>query len=170
MAQISQVEPLSRTHDLTCFDCGTHESLNLWLRKFALQNQANDSARTYVIHRANAVVGYYSIAAGSIVRESATPRPAQGLARHPVPIALLGRLAVHREEQGLGLGTALLKDALFRIERAADILGIRAVLVHAIDQEARAFYEKFDFEPCLDDELHLMLLMKDLRRELRPAP
>lgn len=167
MAQLSQVEPLNRTHDLARFDCGTHESLNLWLKKYALQNQANDSARTYVAHRANIVVGYYSIAAGSIARENATLRSAQGLARHPVPIALLGRLAVHREEQGRGLGMALLKDALFRIERAADILGIRAVLVHAIDREARAFYQRFDFEPCPDDELHLMLLMKDLRLELR---
>lgn len=167
MAQLSPVEPLSRTHDLAHFDCGTHESLNLWLRKYALQNQANDSARTYVVHRANIVVGYYSIAAGSIARESATPRSAQGLAQHPVPIALLGRLAVHREEQGLGLGRALLKDALIRLERAADILGIRAVLVHAIDREAKAFYEKLDFESCPGDELHLMLLMKDLRRELR---
>lgn len=170
MAPLSQVEPLNRTHDLSYFDCGTHESLNLWLRKFALQNEANDSARTYVVHRAKVVVGYYSISAGSIARESATLRSAQGLARHPVPIALLGRLAVHREEQGLGLGRALLKDALLRVERAADILGIRAVLVHAIDREARAFYEQFDFEPCPGDELHLMLLMKDLRRELRTAP
>jgi len=80
---------------------------------------------------------------------------------------LLGRLAVHREEQGSGLGRALLKDALIRVERAADILGIRAVLVHAIDREARGFYERFDFETCPDDELHLMLLMKDLRRALR---
>ena len=170
MAGLSPVEPLSRTHDLTHFDCGAHESLNLWLRKYALHNQANDSARTYVVHRANVVVGYYSIAAGSIARESSTPRSAQGLARHPVPIALLGRLAVHGEEQGLGLGRALLKDALIRIERAADILGIRAVLVHAIDREVRTFYEKFDFESCPDDELHLMLLMKDLRRELRSTP
>jgi GNAT superfamily N-acetyltransferase len=154
---------------LTCFDCGAHESLNMWLRKYALQNQANDSARTYVVHRANIVVGYYSLSAGSISRESATPRSALGLARHPVPIALLGRLAIHREAQGVGLGTALLKDALLRVEHAADILGIRAVLVHAIDQKARAFYEKFDFESCPDDELHLMLLMKHLRRGLRPT-
>lgn len=170
MPQLSQVEPLTRTHDLTHFDCGAHESLNLWLRKYALQNQANDSARTYVVHRDNAVVGYYSISAGSIAGESATPRSVQGLARHPVPIALLGRLAVDRKEQGQGLGRALLKDALVRIERAADILGIRAVLVHAIDQEAREFYERFDFEPCPDDELHLMLQVKDLRRALRPGP
>jgi GNAT superfamily N-acetyltransferase len=168
MPPLSQVEPLSGTHDLSGFDCGAHESLNLWLRKYALQNQANDSARTYVVHRANVVVGYYSISAGSIAREGATARSAQGLARHPIPIALLGRLAVHREEQGVGLGAALLKDALIRIEHAADILGIRAVLVHAIDREAKAFYERFEFEPCPGDELHLMLLLKDLRRALRP--
>lgn len=169
MVELSEVEPLSRIHDLSGFDCGMHESLNLWLMKYAIQNQANDSARTYVVHRANVVVGYYSISAGSIARENATPRAAHGLARHPIPIALLGRLAVHRGEQGAGLGSALLKDALVRLERAGDILGIRAVLVHAIDQPAKAFYERFDFEPCPDDELHLMLLMKDLRRELRRA-
>lgn len=169
MAELSPVELLNRTHDLRHFDCGRHESLNLWLKKCALQNQANDSARTYMVHRANVVVGYYSIAAGSIARENATPRAMQGLARHPIPVALLGRLAVHREEQGAGLGAALFKDALLRIESAAEILGIRAVLVHAIDPQARAFYERFDFEPCPDDELHLMLLMKDLRREMRPA-
>ena len=166
MAELSLVEPLSRAHDLRRFDCGAHESLNLWLRKHALDNQANDSARTYVAHRDGVVFGYYSISAGSIARETATLRAAQGLARHPIPIALLGRLAVHREEQGAGLGAALLKDALIRIERAADILGIRAVLVHAIDDRPRAFYERFDFEPCPEDELHLMLLMKDIRRAL----
>lgn len=170
VAELSQIEPLSWAHDLTRFDCGTYESLNLWLRKFAPQNQANDSARTYVVHRANAVAGYYSISAGSVARENATLRSAQGLARHPVPIALLGRLAIDREEQGRGLGAALLKDALIRVERAADILGIRAVLVHAIDRHAKAFYERFDFESCPDDELHLMLLMKDIRRALRQTP
>jgi GNAT superfamily N-acetyltransferase len=163
---LSPVEVLSRQHDLSQFDCGSHESLNLWLKKYALQNQANESARTYVVHRANAVMGYYSISAGSIARAGATPRAAQGLANHPIPISLLGRLAVHKTEQGTGLGKALLKDALIRMERAADILGIRAVLVHAIDREARAFYERFEFEPCPDDELHLMLLMKDLRKQI----
>jgi GNAT superfamily N-acetyltransferase len=167
MPELSLVEPLSRAHDLSRFDCGAHESLNLWLRKHALENQASDSARTYVVHRESVVVGYYSISAGSIAREGATRRAGQGLARHPIPIALLGRLAVHQEEQGFGLGAALLKDALIRIEGAAEILGIRAVLVHAIDRAARSFYERFDFEPCPEDELHLMLLLKDLRRELR---
>jgi predicted N-acetyltransferase YhbS len=167
--ELSQVEALSKIHDLSRFNCGAHESLNLWLKKHALQNEANDSARTYVVHRAHTVVGYYAISAGSISKEGATVHAAQGLAKHPIPIALLGRLAVHIEEQGTGLGGALLKDALSRMERAAGILGIRAVLVHAIDQQARAFYEKFEFEPCPEDELHMMLLMKDLRKQLRNA-
>ena len=167
MTELSQVEILTKLHDLSQFNCGTHESLNLWLKKYAFQNQANESARTYVVHRANIVVGYYSISAGSISREGATPRAAQGLANHPIPIILLGRLAVDETVQGTGLGKALLKDALIRMERAADILGIRAVLVHAIDDSARAFYERFDFESCPDDPLHLMLLMKDLRKQLK---
>lgn len=166
MAELSQVEVLNKTHDLSQFDCGTHESLNLWLKKYALKSQATDSSRAYVVHRKNAVVGYYAISAGSIAKETATARVAQGLANHSIAISLLGRLAVHKEEQGSGLGSALLKEALLRTEQAADILGIRAVLVHAIDHQARAFYKKFDFDPCPDDELHLRLLMKDLRKML----
>jgi GNAT superfamily N-acetyltransferase len=164
VAPLSDVEPLSRVHDVSRFDCGRHASLNLWLQKYALQNQANDSARTYVVHRAHVAVGYYTISAGSVARERATARAAHGLANHPVPVSLLARLAVDKNEQGNGLGSALLKDALVRIEGAGDVLGIRAVLVHAIDDQARVFYERFDFERCPGDPLHLMLLMKDLRR------
>ena len=168
MAALSEVELLNKTHDVGRFDCGRHASLNLWLQKYALQNQANDSARTYVVRGAGVVVGYYTISAGSVSRERATARSAHGLASHPVPIGLLARLAVDKNEQGNGLGSALLKDALMRIDRAADVLGIRAVLVHAIDEQARAFYARFDFEACPQDPLHLMLLMKDLRRMLGP--
>jgi GNAT superfamily N-acetyltransferase len=168
VAALSEVEPLNKSHDVSRFDCGRHPALNLWLQKYALQNQANDSARTYVVHRAHVVAGYYTISAGSVVREQATARSAHGLANHPIPVGLLGRLAIDKSEQGHGLGSALLKDALFRIERAADVLGMRAVLVHAIDEQARSFYERYDFEACPQDPLHLMLLMKDLRRLLRP--
>lgn len=167
-AELSAAEPLTKIHDSANFDCGTHPSLNLWLQRHAFQNQANDSVRTYVVHRARSVAGYYSITASSVARESATLRVAQGLARHPIPVALLARLAVHKAEQGKGLGEALLKDALVRVGTAADILGIRAVLVHAIDERARSFYERYDFEPCPDDPLHLLLLMKDLRQILNP--
>jgi GNAT superfamily N-acetyltransferase len=160
---LSPVEPLSRLHDLSQFDCQTHPSLNDWLRRFAWTNQQNETSRTYVVHHAQSVVGYYSIATGSIAREAATVRVAKGLANHPVPVLLLARLAVDRTEKGRGLGKALLKDALIRMAHAADIVGARAVLVHAIDADAAEFYRHFDFESSPVNELQLMLLMKDLR-------
>jgi GNAT superfamily N-acetyltransferase len=163
-ASISKVEPISPSHDLSRFDCGIHESLNDWLKRFALTNQKNESARTYVVHRNGSVVGYYSVSAGSVSLEEAPARIAKGLARHPV--ILLARLAVDKSEQRTGLGKALLKDALARIARAAEIVGARAVLVHAIDERARTFYEHFDFEPSPIHELQLMLLMKDLRKAM----
>ena len=165
-APLSKVEPISPSHDLSRFDCGIHESLNDWLKRFALTNQKNDSARTYVVHRNGSVVGYYSVSAGSVSLEEAPARIGKGLARHPIPVILLARLAVDKGEQRTGLGKALLKDALARTARAADIVGARAVLVHAIDQRARTFYERFDFEPSPIHELQLMLLMKDLRKAL----
>lgn len=164
--ELSSVEPLTGKHDVGRFDCGVHESLNDWLKRYALINQANESTKTYVVHRDSVVVGYYSISAGSVEKQEATPRVARGLANHPVPVAVLTRLAIDKGEQGQGLGKALLKDALLRIRQAASIIGIRAVLVHAIDESAREFYKKFDFEQCPAHDLHLMLLMKDLRAML----
>lgn len=128
----------------------------------------SDSAQTYVVHRANSVVGYYSLAAGSVRHDDAPERVKKGLAKHPIAVILLARLAVGRSDQGHGLGKALLKDALFRIAAAADTIGARAVLVHAIDDEARKFYERFDFERSPVDEFELMLLMKDLRSQFPP--
>src|SRR5438105_1194372 len=96
-------------------------------------------------------------------------RVAKGLARHPIPIILLARLAVDRGEQGKGLGAALLKDALLRAAQASDIIGCRAVLVHAKDQTAKAFYQRYGFEPSPVDDLHLYLLMKDLRASTEKA-
>ena len=163
----SNVEPLTKDHILDEFDCGKHESLNHWLKKYALTNQASQSSRTYVVCSGEKVVGYYAIAAGSVRRSHAPSRIARAQP-DPIPISLLARLAVDRRCQGKGLGPALLKDALLRIEQAADIIGIRAVLVHAIDQDARSFYKKYGFEESPVDELHLMLLMKDLRKALKP--
>jgi GNAT superfamily N-acetyltransferase len=166
-APLSRVEPLARNHDVNSFDCGDHASLSNWLKLFAWTNQQNETSRTYVIHRANRVVAYYSIATGSTRREDAPARVAKGLANHPVPVIVLTRLAVDRTEQGKGLGKAILKDALVRIAAAADIVGARAALVHAIDAQAAAFYRNFDFVHCPGNDLHLMLLMKDLRIGLR---
>jgi GNAT superfamily N-acetyltransferase len=164
-AHLSGAEPLARTHDTSQFDCGRHESLTNWLKRMALMNQASGDTRTFVVHRANRVAGYYSLAPASIARAAATRRAAQH-APDPIPVVLLARLAVDKSEQGRGLGRALLKDALIRAAAGAEMIGGRAVLVHAIDDEAAAFYRKYGFEPCPASQYHLMLLMKDLRRNL----
>ena len=164
-APLSPVEKLAKIHDLSSFSCGK-ESLDTWLKRWALANQQNDSAQTYVVHRNNVVVGYYTLTAGSVRPEEAPPRISKGLPRNPIGVILLARLAVDQREQGKKLGSALLKDALFRVMAAADAIGARALLVHALDDEARAFYERFDFERSPVNEYHLMLLMKDLRGQL----
>ena len=160
------LELLAAHHDLSQFDCGKHVSLTEWLKRFARMNQASGDTRTYVVHRNLRVVGYYSLAPGSVSRKEATAR-ARKSAPEPIPIVLLARLAVDKAEQGQGLGSALLKDALQRAYAGAEIIGGRAILVHAIDAEAAAFYRKFGFESCPGLELHLMVLMKDLRATLR---
>jgi len=113
------------------------------------------------------VVGYYSLTTGSVLRNVSPARIAKGLAAHPIGVILLARLAVDRSEQGTGLGKALLVDALTRAAAASDEIGARAILVHAIDDEAIAFYKKFGFEPSPLDSKQLMLLMKDLRATLK---
>jgi predicted N-acetyltransferase YhbS len=151
---------------LNAFDCGV-ESLDHWLKRFAYTNQQSDLTTTYVVHRNERVVGYYSLTAGSVSREDAPLRVAKGAPNHPVGVVLLARLAVDESEKGMGLGRALLKDALVRSASAADIIAVRAVLVHALNEEARRFYMRFDFQPSPVHPLHLMLMMKDLRASLR---
>ncbi|CDP51767.1 FIG001353: Acetyltransferase [Devosia sp. DBB001] len=159
----SAVRKLDASHDVDAFDCGK-EPLDRFLQRHALVNQKAGSAQTYVVCReGQRVTGYYSLAVGAVEHADAPGRVSKGLARHPIPVMLLARLAIDRSEQGKGLGKALLKDALLRTAQAADIAGIRALLVHAKDDEARAWYEQFDFEPSPTDPYHLFLLMKDLR-------
>jgi GNAT superfamily N-acetyltransferase len=162
-APLPRPVPLDRRHNLSAFDCGA-PALDEYPCKYAWQNHQNRSARTYMTTRDNRVVGYFTLAAGSVRRDDAPPRVAKGQGNYPLPIIiLLARLAVDRTEQGKGLGAALLKDALGRAAQAADIVGCRAVLVHAKDQQAQAFYRKYGFEPAPVDEFHLYLLMKDIK-------
>lgn len=154
---------LSSDHDTREFDCGS-PPLNAFLKRYALQSQASDAAQTYVAATGRSVVGYYSLSVGSVVFEDASERMVKGLARHPVPVMLLARLAVDGSWKGKGLGAALLKDALRRTAAAADIAGIRAVVVHAKDEDARLFYRHFDFAEFGSDALHLYLLMKQVKR------
>jgi predicted N-acetyltransferase YhbS len=116
------------------------------------------------------VVGYYTLAAASARREEPPQRVAKGLAAHPVPVILLARLAVAASEQGQGLGSGLLKDALQRAMQAADIVGCRAVMVHAKDEAAKAYSQRFGFEPSPTDPFRLFLLMKDIKASLAIPP
>lgn len=162
-APFGAVQKLDAGHDLGAFDCGK-EPLNRFLQRFALVNQRANSTQTYVVCReAKIVAGYYSLAVGAVEHAAAPERVTKCMARQPVPVMLLARLAIDKSAQGHGLGRALLKNALLRTVQAADIAGIRALLVHAKDEVAKAWYEKFDFEPSPTDPLHLFLLMKDIK-------
>lgn len=172
MSPAASPEALSPAHKLGAddetdsFDCG-QDDLNRFLKRFAFANQAANAAQTYVTCRARRVVGYYSLAVGSVQREDSPSRALKGMARHPVPVMILARLGVDRSNQGSGVGKALLKDALLRTAQAADIAGIRALVVHAKDHNVRRWYEQFDFDPSPTDPLHLFLLLKDLKKLAR---
>ena len=159
-------EPLAAYHDTEGFDCG-NAALNAYLGRFALTSQSSGAARTYVALREARVVGYYSLAAASVEPPRVPPRVAKGLARHDIPLTLLARLAVDASEQGKRLGEALLKDAIKRHLQAQSILGSRALVAHAKDERAAAFYAHYGFQPSPTDPLHLYLLTKDMKKTLR---
>jgi GNAT superfamily N-acetyltransferase len=163
VSDFGSIEKLRRDHVLDSFDCGK-EDLNRFLKRQAWSNQQANSAQTYVLAKDLRVSGYYSLAAGAVTHDEATERVRKGLARHPVPVILLARLAVDVTMHGRGIGSALLKDALVRTAQAADTIGARALLVHAKDDNAKAFYQHFDFEPSPSDPYHLLLILKDLLR------
>lgn len=165
MSGYSAPRPIVAEDLVADFDCG-ESSLNDWLRKRALTNQATGASRCYVTCRDSRVVGYYALAAGSVQRAAANPRVAKAMPE-PIPVILLGRLAVDQKEQGHSLGEQLLRDAIARTVEAADIIGVRALLVHALNEQARNFYLRYDFEPSPTDPLHLLLLMKDARAAMR---
>jgi len=158
-----RIEKLRRIHAVDGFDCGK-EALNRFLIRYAFQNQQADASQTYVALDGDDVAGYYTLVVGEVSYQGAPARLAKGLARHPIPIMLLARLAVATAYQGKELGAGLLKDAMLRVLQAANIAGIRAFAVHAKDDSARSFYERFDFVPSPTDPYHLFLLLKDVRR------
>jgi GNAT superfamily N-acetyltransferase len=162
-----RIEKLQPHHNVAGFDCG-NEGLNRFLTRFALTNQRAGAAQTYIALSGEAVVGYYSLAVGEVAHDHAPERLTKGLARHPVPVMLLARLAVSRDWQRRGLGAGLLKDAMLRTLQAADIAGIRAFVVHAKDDHARRFYEHFGFIASPTDPLHLHLLIQEIRRSAFP--
>jgi GNAT superfamily N-acetyltransferase len=160
------IEKLSPHHDVDGFDCG-QEALNRFLVRFALPSQQASSSQTYVGLADSTVVGFYTLAVGEVAYDDAPHRLTKGLARHPIPLMLLARLAVASAWKGRGVGAGLLKDAMRRTLQVADLVGIRALTAHAKDDAARAFYEHFGFVASPTDPLHLFVLTKDLRRFVR---
>jgi GNAT superfamily N-acetyltransferase len=160
------IEKLQRSHKTDDFDCG-RDALNRCLARYAFQNQQAEASQTYVALADAKVVGYYTLVVGEVAFESAHERLTKGLARHPVPIMLLARLAIETSWQRKGLGSGLLKDAMQRTVQAADIAGIRAFAVHAKSDEAKSFYEHFGFTPLPSDPYHLFRLLKDIRAGLK---
>jgi GNAT superfamily N-acetyltransferase len=155
---------LEAWHRAEDFQCGVL-SLDDWLRKHALQSHRSGGARVFVTTETDPdVVGYYALAAGVVMPRDASARLVRGLAgNQPVPVVLLGRLAVDVRHQGQHLGRSLLLDAMTRVLQAGELIGIRALLVHAVDERAREWYAQFGFERSPTHSLHLILPIKDLR-------
>ena len=164
---IGPPEKLSARHDLSGFDSG-EPALDDWLRRRAERNVASGASRTYVVCVGRKLVGYYTLAAGAIAHAGAPGRIRRNMP-DPVPVMLLGRLAVDKAFHGQGVGTGLLRDAVLRIVQAAEIAGIRAILVHAISEEAKRFYEKYGFVASPVDPLTVMIAVAEAARIISPT-
>jgi predicted N-acetyltransferase YhbS len=158
---LSAPAPVAAEHELEPFNSGT-PPLDDWLKRRARQNEAGGASRTYVIAEGRRVVGYYSLAAGSVLHTAATGRVRRNMP-DPVPAALLGRLAVDQGWQGRGLGAALLRDAVLRVIGAAETIGVRA-----LSEEAKAFYERWGFRPSAIEPMTLMITIEEAQRMLGP--
>ena len=161
--KVFRIEKLTKQHSVDDFDCG-EDALNRFLSRFALPNQQASASQTYIGLADDTIVGFYTLVVGEVAYDDAPERLKKGLARHPVPLMLLARLAVSQVWQGKGIGSGLLKDAMLRTTQAAEIGGIRALAAHAKNDAACAFYEHFGFMPSPTDPLHLFVLTKDLQR------
>jgi GNAT superfamily N-acetyltransferase len=155
---LTPLGPLDTGHDRSQFDCGV-PALNLYLRNYALQNQKRGIVRNYVTTHTDSkiIVAYYSLVYASLNQKQLPAKLVKGLGKYDIPIMLLARLAVDHREQGKGLGKSLLKDAVLRTMQAAEIAGLKLLLVHAKDEPAADFYRKHGFEPVLDDPMKLFL-------------
>jgi len=157
-----RIEKLDRTHVVEPFTCGQPE-LDRFLIRHALGAQQSNSSQTYVAVAGKEIIGFYTIVAGEVHHANAPERVVKGMPRHPIPLLVLARLAVHSSVQGRGVGAGLLLDALGRTLQVADVVGIRALAVHAKDDQAAAFYRHFGFAPSPTDPRHLFMIIKDIR-------
>jgi len=160
----SAPEKLSPDHDLAQFHCG-EPALDDWLRKRALQNEQSGASRTYVVCSGGRVVGYYALAAGAVAHMEPPGRVRRNMP-DPVPVMVIGRLAIDQSMQGRGIGPSLLRDAILRTLRAAEIAGIRAILVHAISDRAKRFYETWGFVSSPVEPMTLMITVAEARKAI----
>ncbi|CAN5727680.1 GNAT family N-acetyltransferase [soil metagenome] len=156
-----KITPLTKTHNRNDFDCG-EESLNEFLKKFARQNDKRSLGKTFVLieEGKTEVLGYYTLSSGSVTFDEVP----ENLPRYPIPVAHIGRLAVDKKTKGQGLGELLLVDALQKISKIAEQMGIFAVEVYALNESAGKFYLKYGFTELLDDTLHLYLPVKTIQK------
>jgi GNAT superfamily N-acetyltransferase len=162
---ISAPTPLTAQHQFTDFDSGV-PSLDDWLKRRAAKNQANDSSRTYVVCEGQTVIGYYCLSAGAIGHAEA-PSAMRRNRPDPIPVMVLGRLAMHKDHQQKGIGTALLRDAILRTIQAAEIAGITALLVHALTEQAKRFYRSRGFMESPIQPMTLYQLLATAQRAWR---
>ncbi len=160
--RIGAPEKLNASHDVSGFDSG-EPVLDDWLRRRALANEITGASRTYVVCAQGRVVGYYALAAGAVARADAPGRARRNMP-DPIPVVVLGRLAVDKRRQGHGVGSGLLPDAVLRTLQAAEIAGIRAMLVHAISENAKRFYQQYGFIESPVDPMTLVLPIPEAAR------
>lgn len=159
---LARPEPLSDAHALAAFSSGV-ASVDDWLKRRALANQVSGASRTFVAAEDGSVVGYYALAAGGIVVVSSVGRFRRNMP-DPIPVVVLGRLAVDQSWQGRGLGRALFRDCALRVARAADTIGVRGIVVHAISERAKSFYLALGFDPSPVEPMTLMVTLGDIRQ------
>jgi len=162
---LSPPAPLADRDQLEDFSSG-EPSLDDWLKRRARANQASGASRTFVVCDGDKVVGYYAVASGAVTVESVPGRFRRNMP-DPVPVAILARLAVHEAYQGRGLGRALFRDSARRVAQAADAIGIRGIVVHAISENARKFYLALGFDPCPREPMTLVVTLSDIRSALQ---
>lgn len=162
MGKISAPEAIQPSHQLNAFDSG-ETVLDHWLKHRALKNDVEGASRTFVVHDKNRVVAYYALATGAVTSHEAPGKVRRNMP-NPIPVMVLGRLAVDKSYQNLGLGKGLLKDAVLRTIRVSRDAGIRAMLTHAISEQAKHFYKRFGFMESPIAPMTLMLTLKDIKK------
>ena len=161
---LSKPELLNSFHDVKYFDCKT-DTLNLWLKTKAIKNQAGNASKVFVVCDENKVAAYYALATGSVERSEA-PGVIKKNMPNPIPVLILGRLAVDKNYKGKGIGKFLLKDAMLRLINISNEVGVKAMLVHALSEDAKRFYLKFGFKESLVEPLKLFCSTETIKKSI----